>query len=124
MKTEQDSSIRVEDLPEVVMGGSRLRLAEERLVPLQATGNVADANDRPRSFHRSSAVGLTSHITGGGRATSELKPRPNPVVQCVCRVNRRYKNRRTCIHAFVLGIGQKLGDVASNRIHHRGSRTP
>ena len=39
----------------------RLGLAEERLVPFEATGNVADADDRPRAFHRSSAVGLTRH---------------------------------------------------------------
>jgi hypothetical protein len=43
------------------MARRRLGLAEERLVPFEATGNVADADDRPRAFHRSSAVGLTRH---------------------------------------------------------------
>ena len=28
-----------------------------RLVPFEAPGNVAHADDRPRAFHRSSAVG-------------------------------------------------------------------
>jgi hypothetical protein len=41
------------------MARRRLGLAEERLVPFEAIGNVADADDRPRAFHRSSAVGLT-----------------------------------------------------------------
>ena len=59
VKAEQDGSIRIQDLTEVVMGGSRRRQAEERLVPFEATGNVADADDCPRAFHRSSAVGLT-----------------------------------------------------------------
>ena len=40
VKAEQDRSIRVEDLPEVVVGGSRLRQAKQRLVPLEALGHV------------------------------------------------------------------------------------
>src|SRR5437667_1616658 len=59
MEAEQHGSIRIEDLTKVVMAGRRLGLAEERLVPFEATGNVADADDRPCAFHRSSAVGLT-----------------------------------------------------------------
>src|SRR5262245_24898833 len=53
MKAEQDRSIRVDDLAEVVMSGSRLRQAKERLVPLQAAGHIANANDRPRTLHGS-----------------------------------------------------------------------
>jgi hypothetical protein len=34
-------------------------LAEERLVPFEAGGNVSYADDRPGAFHRISAVGLT-----------------------------------------------------------------
>jgi hypothetical protein len=59
VEAEQDSSIRIQDLTKIVMARGRLGLAEERLVPFEATGNVADADDRPRAFHRSSAVGLT-----------------------------------------------------------------
>ena len=51
MKAEQDRSIRVEDLTEVVMSGLCLWLAEQRLVPLAAGRNVAYADDRPCAFH-------------------------------------------------------------------------
>src|SRR5947199_10845481 len=59
VEAEQGGSIRIQDLTKVVMARRRLGLAEERLVPFEATGNVADADDRPRAFHRSSVVGLT-----------------------------------------------------------------
>ena len=59
VEAEQDGSIRIQDLAKVIMGRSRLGPAEERLVSFEATGNIADADDRPRAFHRSSAVGLT-----------------------------------------------------------------
>src|SRR5262245_11910435 len=58
VETEQYRSIRVEDLPEVVVGRSRLCQAKQRLVPLEALGHVSDANDRPRALHRSLS-GLT-----------------------------------------------------------------
>ena len=32
---------------------------------------------------------LTMHITGGGPAIPDMKPRRNPAVQCMCRVRRR-----------------------------------
>ena len=35
-RSKQDSSIRVENLPQVGMGWRRLRLAEQRLVPVEA----------------------------------------------------------------------------------------
>jgi hypothetical protein len=57
VKAEQDRSIRVEDLTEVTMGGSRLAQAKERLVPLEAVGNAAYADDRPCAFHSFSANG-------------------------------------------------------------------
>jgi hypothetical protein len=59
VEAEQDRSIRIQDLTKVVMGWRRFGLAKERLVPFEATGNVADADDRPSAFHRSSAVALT-----------------------------------------------------------------
>ena len=37
VEAEQDSSIRIEDLTKVGMGRSCLGLAEERLVPFEAT---------------------------------------------------------------------------------------
>ena len=59
VEAEQDGSIRIQDLTKVVMARKRLGPAEERLVPFETTGNVADADDRPRAFHCSFAVGLT-----------------------------------------------------------------
>ena len=59
VEAEQDGSIRIQDLTKVVMDRRRLGLAEERLVPFEATGNVADADDRPRAFHGNSVIGLT-----------------------------------------------------------------
>src|SRR5215468_2463897 len=51
VEAEQDRSIRVEDLPKVGMGGRCLRPAEQRLVPFEAAGHIAYANNRPRSLH-------------------------------------------------------------------------
>src|SRR3954465_7636171 len=51
VKTEQDRSIRVDDLPEIVMGRGRFRQAQQRLVPPEALGHVSDANNRPRALH-------------------------------------------------------------------------
>ena len=59
VEAEQDGSIRIQDLTKIVMARSRLGLAEERLIPLEAAGNVADADYRPCAFHRICAVGLT-----------------------------------------------------------------
>src|SRR5262245_26515988 len=56
VEAEQDGPIRIQDLTKVVMARRRPGLAEERLVPLEARGNVADADDRPRASHRNSAV--------------------------------------------------------------------
>jgi hypothetical protein len=61
VETEQDRSIRIQDLTKVVMARRRLALAEKRLVPFEASWHVADADDRPSAFHRSSIVGLTRH---------------------------------------------------------------
>ena len=55
VEAEQDGSIRIQDLTKVVMGRRRLGLAEERLVPFEAAGNVAYADDRPCAFHRISS---------------------------------------------------------------------
>jgi hypothetical protein len=46
------------------MGGRSLGLAKERLVPLEAAGHIANANDRPRAFPRISALGLTFRKVG------------------------------------------------------------
>ena len=51
VEAEQDGSIRIQDLTKVVMARRRLGLTEERLVPFEAAGNIAYADDRPYAFH-------------------------------------------------------------------------
>src|SRR5204863_10135156 len=58
VEAEQDGSIRIQDLTEVVMARRRLGLAKERLVPFEATRDVVYANDRPCTFHRIYAVSV------------------------------------------------------------------
>src|ERR1700730_718982 len=58
VEAEQHGSIRIQDLTKVVMARRRLRLAEKRLVPVEAGRNVTYADDRPCAFHRIAAVGL------------------------------------------------------------------
>jgi len=62
VETEQDCSIRVDDLPEVVVGGSRLRQAKQRLVPLESLGHVSYADDRPRALY-GSLCGISARST-------------------------------------------------------------
>jgi hypothetical protein len=52
VEAEQHGSIRIQDLTKVVMGRRRLGLTEERLVPFEAAGYVAYADNRPCAFHR------------------------------------------------------------------------
>src|SRR5262245_8262716 len=63
VKAEQDGSIRIQNLTKVLMGRRRFSLAEERLVPLEAAGNITYADDRPCACHRIPAVGLLSCLT-------------------------------------------------------------
>jgi hypothetical protein len=43
VKAKQDRSIRVEDLPEVIMGRGCFRLTEQSLIPLEAASNISNA---------------------------------------------------------------------------------
>ena len=52
VEAEQNGAIRIQNLTKIVMARRRPGLAEERLVPLEAAGNVAYADDRPCAFHR------------------------------------------------------------------------
>jgi len=69
VEAEQDGSIRIQDLTKVVMLRRRRGLAEERLVPIEAAGNVAYADDRPRAFHPISGPARLSRFP---TATSKL----------------------------------------------------
>ena len=51
VEAKQDGSIRIQDLAKVVMARRRPGLAEERLIPFEAAGNVAYADDCPYAFH-------------------------------------------------------------------------
>src|ERR1700688_3311773 len=53
MEAEQDSPIRIEDLPKVVMTRKGNRLTEQRLIPFEAPRDVAYPYDGPRALHRS-----------------------------------------------------------------------
>jgi hypothetical protein len=64
VEAEQDSSVRIEDLAEIGMVRSCLGLAEERLVPFEATRHIADADDRPEAFHGAFSRGPEKE-TGG-----------------------------------------------------------
>jgi len=51
VKTEQDSSVSIENLTPVVMSRRRFGLTEERLIPFEAARHVTDADDCPYAFH-------------------------------------------------------------------------
>jgi|SRR5215469_13566144 len=51
VKAEQDRAIRIENLAEVLVSRACPRLAEERLVPLEALSYIANSYDRPRALH-------------------------------------------------------------------------
>ena len=74
VEAEQDGSICIQDLTKVVVARRRVGLAEQRLVPFEAAGNIAYTDDRPCAFHRISAVGLASAITRVRRRASGAWP--------------------------------------------------
>ena len=47
VNAEQNSSVGIENLAEVIVRGASRRLAEERLIPLETRGYVRYADDRP-----------------------------------------------------------------------------
>jgi hypothetical protein len=65
VQAEQDRSIRVENLTEVIMGRLCLGLAKERLVPFEATRYIAYADDGPGTFHRILPAGLMLRLSSG-----------------------------------------------------------
>ena len=52
VETEQNSSIRIEELAKMIMRRKRSRLTEQRLIPFEATRHVANSYDRPSALHR------------------------------------------------------------------------
>ena len=91
---DQDRSILVEDLPEVVMTRICFGLAEQRLVPLEAGRDIGHPDDRPCTPHGSKttasspcrAVLSNSHRlldsrTYGPQRCGEIPVRPLPVLR-------------------------------------------
>jgi hypothetical protein len=58
VEAEQYGTVRVEKLAEVIVGGRRLGLPEERLIPPEAASHVANPDDRPRALHPGSPCSL------------------------------------------------------------------
>jgi hypothetical protein len=52
VKTEQNGSVGVEQLAEVIVRRTTVRLAKERLVPLETGRHILNANDCPNTFQR------------------------------------------------------------------------
>jgi len=71
VNAKQDRSICVQDLPKVIMSGSRFRWAEQRLIPLKAASNISNADDCPGRFIASSCS-LTLGLARGETATDKL----------------------------------------------------
>src|SRR5947207_2321991 len=80
VEAEQDSSIRIEDLTKVGMARLCLGLAEERLVPFEATRHIAYADDRPGAFHDISRVRRTGWASAAGTAQYAVSVRCRPVL--------------------------------------------
>src|ERR1041385_3986738 len=53
VKTEQDRSVRVDDLPKVIMSGSRPGQPKQPLIPFETPKHIANPNYRPDAFHAS-----------------------------------------------------------------------
>ena len=52
MQTQQNGSVRVDDLPEVSVRGLCRGEPEQRLIPVEARRHVFHTDDRPRPSHR------------------------------------------------------------------------
>src|SRR4029077_5773081 len=80
VEAEQDSSIRIEDLPKVIMGRKGSWLTEQRLVPFEAVRHVAYPYDRPRALHRVPFCALILVYTN--LDTTKSSPRAGPTNPC------------------------------------------
>src|SRR5882762_4163285 len=99
VEAEQDSSVRIDDLTKIGMVRSSLGLAEERLVPFEATRHIAYADDRPGAFHdvfsrRSVGALETVHVWVGTHA--KLGPASGSASGCSRKMRSRSpKSTRT-----------------------------
>src|SRR5262245_7017257 len=106
VEAEEDRSIGVEDLPEVVVFGRRLRQAEQRLVPLEAAGHVAHPDDRPGALHGSSGA-HPQFRAGPTRPLSRSAGRRLALRQSGCRWQLLREN-----DVDLAGAGTKLANLS------------
>ena len=52
VQAQQDRSVIVDELPEVMVRGQPRRLTKERLIPLEAVSDISNPNDGPRTLHQ------------------------------------------------------------------------
>ena len=110
VQAKQHGSIRIQDLTKVVMAWRRLGLTEERLVPFEAAGNVAYADDRPCAFHRISAVGLSK----ADRARPKRTRRVSVSHSLFVRLDPRYGQYSLQLTAAkVFGLDRVMGLLAA-----------
>src|ERR1700710_2588554 len=102
VEAQQDCSVRVENLPEVVVRRQRFRLAEQRLIPLEAKSHISHTNNCPSAFHRLllglNRVGLLEPISFCGKDKRKAhKPSLKEVydVRFPTIERRRRETRRT-----------------------------
>src|SRR5208282_276062 len=92
VEAQQDSSIGIEDLREVVMGRKASRLPEQRLIPFETTRHVAYPYDRPRALHRVPLCGLILVC-----ADLDTTGHPRTCRTALCRVPRSYVFLQRCV---------------------------
>ena len=66
VKAEQDGSVFIGNLAEVIVVWRTLGQPQECLIPFKARGDIAYANDRPNAFHSWLHV-MLSRVIGGKR---------------------------------------------------------
>jgi hypothetical protein len=89
VQTEQDRSVGIDDLTEIVVGRSRSRQAEQRLVPRKAERDVSDADDRPQGRARLAFCVNPSMLKGRQKATEK-----EPHGLCYDTLTRLYSRKR------------------------------
>jgi hypothetical protein len=124
VQTEQDRSVGIDDLTEIVVGRSRSRQAEQRLVPRKAERDVSDADDRPQA--RAPRV-LRQSINAKGRQKATEK---EPHGLCYDTLTRIYsRKRRFCpapeiakagISSAALTMSSENGFVLARALFPRG----
>src|SRR5438309_456807 len=70
VKAEQHGAISIEELPEIPVSRSRDRLAEQRLIPLETTRDILDADNRPGALHVSALAPVSVRSSSRSNKTA------------------------------------------------------